>query len=73
MEDIIASEAHKRIHILTHAFWYHEEEQKLAETVNRFVNTANWERYQSYKDNLTDLSQIMSPDEVVGRKLDDNK
>lgn len=66
VEDIIASEAYTKIHILTHAFWYHDREQKIEETVNRFVNTANWERYQSYKDNFTDLFKTMRPEEITG-------
>lgn len=44
----------------------------MEDTVKRFVNSANWERYQSYKDNFTDLFQVMSPDEVVGRRSDDD-
>lgn len=45
----------------------------MEDTVKRFVNSANWDRYQLYMDNFTNLSQVLSMDEVTGRKWDDNK
>lgn len=66
VEEIIESEQYERLHILTHAFWYREEESTRKETVSCFVNGANWSRYQSYRENFTDLPSVMTPDEVLG-------
>ena len=41
VEEIIESGQYKRLHILTHAFWYEKNEQTLEETVSRFVNKPN--------------------------------
>ena len=68
VEEVIESEQYNRLHILTHAFWYYEEEQTLEQTVNGFVNGANWSRYLSYKDNFTRLSEVMVPEKVQGFK-----
>lgn len=72
VEEIVESERFERLHILTHGFWYQGTEETVEDTVKRFVNGANWERYQVYKDNFTDLFQVMSSDEVVGRRSDDD-
>ena len=56
----------QRLHILTHGFWYQDMEEAMEDTVRRFVNGANWERYEIYKDNFTDLFKAMSPDEIMG-------
>lgn len=45
MEDIIQSGEHDRLHILTHAFWYHEVEENISQTVGAFIRSANRERY----------------------------
>lgn len=57
--EIIRSRAHERLHILTHAFWYHEREQSIGETVGRFVRGANRERYEQLRGNITDLASIL--------------
>lgn len=66
VEAIIESEQFQRLHILTHGFWYQDMEEAMEDTVRRFVNGANWERYEIYKDNFTDLFKAMSPDEIMG-------
>ncbi|MBE6963507.1 MAG: hypothetical protein E7443_02760 [Ruminococcaceae bacterium] len=62
--DIIRTGEYDRLHILTHAFWYHEQEEDIAETVGNFVRAANGERYVQMKDNITDLASILREDEV---------
>ena len=66
VEKVIESGKYKRLHILTHAFWYHEKERAMEDVVSSFVNTANWIRYQSYENNFTNLLEVMSPDQVQG-------
>ena len=64
VEDIIRSGAYDRLHILTHAFWYHETEQDIAQSVGAFVRAANSERYGQMMDNITDLPSILPREEL---------
>lgn len=61
--DIIRSGAHDRLHILTHAFWYHGKEETLEETVRSFIRSASRQRYRQMADNITDIASIMREDE----------
>lgn len=64
VEEIIQSGTYDRLHILTHAFWYHRQEQTLRESVERFITSANKERYRQLRENITDLESILREDEV---------
>lgn len=63
--DIIRAGEHDRLHILTHAFWYHEEEEDIARTVGAFIRSANKERYQQMAENITDLPSIVGEEEAL--------
>lgn len=65
-EEIIKSEEFNRLQILTHAFWYDEKECDIHDSVFQFINSANYERYQSMKENITDLESIMIGKEIKG-------
>ena len=62
--DIIHAGEYDRLHILTHAFWYHETENSISETVEEFVNGGNIARYAAMRENITDLSSILRESEV---------
>lgn len=62
--DIIRGGAYDRLHILTHAFWYHQREETISETVGAFVNSGNMARYAAMRENIADLSSIMQESEV---------
>ena len=62
--DIIRAGEYDRLHILTHAFWYHEAEQDISRTVGAFVRGANRERYAQMAENITDIQSILREDEV---------
>lgn len=62
VEEIIISGEYDKLHILTHAFWYNEEELDLRTSVEQFVLSGNRDRYQAMKENITNLDEIM--DEV---------
>lgn len=59
VEDIIRGGEYDRLHILTHAFWYHEREQDITESVGAFIRSANAERYEQMMENITDLPSIL--------------
>lgn len=62
--DIIKSGEYDRIHILTHAFWYHDQEATIEGTVKDYVNSGNKSRYATMKENIADLESIMAESEV---------
>ena len=62
--DIVRSGAYNRLHILTHAFWYHETERSLRESVRGFVSSANRERWKQLEENFTDLGSIFREEDL---------
>lgn len=62
--DIIKSNKYKRLHILTHAFLYNNDEWSMNDSIKYFVNHANLERYYQMMENITDLPSIMTSYEV---------
>ena len=64
VEDIIRGGEYGRLHILTHAFWYHEREQDITESVGAFIRSANAERYEQMMENITDLPSILPKEEL---------
>lgn len=57
--DILKNETFQRIHLLTHAFWYHSVEQTLKDSVSDFVFSGNQKFYQTMKENITSLDEIL--------------
>lgn len=64
VEKIVEMECYEKLHILTHPFWYFDEERTIDETVKCFVNSANKQRYYQLNSNITDLNTIMNLEEV---------
>ena len=62
--DIIRSGEYDRLHILTHAFWYHEEEKDISHTVGDFIRSATQERYCQMAENITDLVAILKEEDL---------
>lgn len=63
--DIICSRKYDQLHILTHAFWYHDEEEDIAQTVGTFIRSANRERRRQMAENITDLESIVKREDVL--------
>lgn len=59
VEDIIRSGEHDRLHILTHAFWYHEQKQDIGQTIDTFIRAASSERYMQMSENITNLPEVL--------------
>ena len=66
VEDIVKNEEYDYLHILTHAFWYLEEEQDMRMTLETFINHAKEERYHILRDNITNLDEVILEDDVMG-------
>lgn len=58
--DIVDSEQYQRLHILTHAFWYHDRDVSMKETILSFINQAEEDRTTVLDDNITMLRGILS-------------
>lgn len=65
-EKIIRSGQYDRLQILVHPFSYTSKETSFEELINHFVNHANFERYDTLEDNITDLASLMTRGEVAG-------
>lgn len=59
VEEIIKNGEYEKLHILTHAFWYHDDDRNISETIVDFLHSASRERKLTMKDNITDLEQIL--------------
>ena len=62
--DIIRSGQYDKLHILTHAFWYGDEEETISDAVGRFVRSANLERYDQMAENIRSIEDILHRSEV---------
>ena len=62
--DIIENGAYDKLHILTHAFWYGEQEETIKEAIGRFVRSANTERYEQMAENIRAIEEILLRNEV---------
>lgn len=62
--EIIQSGKYDKLHILTHAFWYHDKEKDLKTTIKEFVNQGSIDRYHVLDKNITDLKSILGEEEI---------
>lgn len=60
VNEIIQSKEYNHLHILTHAFWYHDVNWSLSDSITRFIENGRQERYTTMKENIADLASIMS-------------
>lgn len=65
VEQIIQSGQYRKLHILTHAFWYRETEQSMEQALRSFVEEACLQRYDQLNDNFTDLGAVLRRDEFA--------
>lgn len=62
VEEIIRSGEYPRLHILTHAFWYKDQDMKTI--IADFVKSATADRYTALAANFTDLEEVIVLDEL---------
>ena len=62
--DIIQGGQYDKMQILTHPFWYHENEKNIKEILDSFVKIACVERYDNLDENFTNLDEIMDRREI---------
>lgn len=64
VEEIVSSGRYDRLHILTHAIWYNDCDMNIHDSVCRFINSGNAQRYEIMKSNITNLQNIMNESEI---------
>lgn len=64
VEAVIESDKFDRLHILTHAFWYNEQEKTARETILEFLNGAKRERFLSLAENIRDMEEFVQESEL---------
>ncbi len=62
--DIIKSKKHPKLHILTHALSWNQEDQGLVQWVRDFIGQASVDRWKIMNNNFTDLESIVSLQDV---------
>ena len=67
VDEIIASGQYRRLHILTHAFWYQDRPMTMGETVKVFIEGANRDRWHILNENFTKLEEVYSAPDKWGR------
>jgi len=65
IEEYVEKRIYRRLHILTHAFWYSENEMNIHDTLLGFVNRGAYDRYNILDRNFTDLGDVVKNNEVV--------
>lgn len=63
--EIVTSKRFEKLHILTHPFWYADSNGNIRERLEEFIRHAQNERYHSIKDNLRDLEEIITEEELT--------
>lgn len=61
---IINFDNYDKIHILTHAFWYNDEEKDLKISLTEFIKDANKDRFNMLNDNITDLNKVVNYNDI---------
>lgn len=59
VDEIIMSKKYDKIQILTHPFWYDNDEKSMEIVLREFIMKANYERYSCLQDNFTRLEEII--------------
>ncbi len=62
IEEIILSKRYNYLHILTHAFWYHETDVSIHQGVLNFIKAASRERLSTLQYNISNLDSILNDD-----------
>lgn len=62
--DIIKCCRYNKLHILTHPFWYSEQEKDMKTILFEFVENAKIERWNNLNDNFRDLKSVLSRKEI---------
>lgn len=60
INEIVSKREFSNLHILTHPIWYHNSYVTMRQTLLNFIEQASKERYETEKENITDLDSIIN-------------
>lgn len=60
VHQVIKSNSHVRLHILTHPIWYGNEEGNMPDKLRKFIRVQKDKTYDNLKDNIRDLEDVLS-------------
>jgi hypothetical protein len=63
--DVISSNKFKKLHILTHPFWYENIDRDMAVKMKDFLSDGSKERYQLMKSSFTNLNEIIDERDFI--------
>ena len=63
--EIIKTSNYKRLHILTHAFWYGVYNELPKNILKNFLNTKSREMYFALKSNIRNLDEFITEEEII--------
>jgi hypothetical protein len=64
VEEVIQSGRYKKLHILTHPFWYTGTSKTCREKLYEFITKANRQRYQAIHDNFKNIEEFVKREEI---------
>jgi len=64
IENIVLSKQYKKLHILTHAFWYTEQNETCKNKLLSFITIANRKRYDDMSDNFKQLNEFVTLEDI---------
>jgi hypothetical protein len=62
---LIESNIHKKIHLLTHPFWYSAKAENTKDKIINFINSGNMSRFRLFDENFTNISEFVKEDEIL--------
>lgn len=60
IEETIATQKFKRLHILTHPFWYQDEEKSMRDVLLSFIQQNKYTAYGNIDSNFRNLSEVIN-------------
>jgi len=64
VEAVVKSGQYKRLHILTHPFWYEESERAIESKLSAFIRDASSQRYHFLAENIRDFKGILREEDI---------
>lgn len=61
---IIKEKRFNKLHILTHPFWYSENDESTKEKITKFINRARIDRYKQMSDNFSNINEFVTEKEL---------
>lgn len=64
VERIVESEEYKKLHILTHAFWYNNKAYSARDILLNFVKNAELDRFRSLENNIQNFNEFLKESDI---------